>query len=48
MYSLVQPTKQGWGNNTPVKILAYKYHFLLGLIGEVVDSRAEVGRESTK
>lgn len=26
-----------------VKILAYKYHFTFGLIGEVVDSRAEIG-----
>lgn len=49
MCSLVQPTKQGWSNSTPlVKILAYKFHFLLGLLGEVVDSRAEVGRGKYK
>lgn len=36
-------------NKTPaIKILAYRYHFTPGLIGEVDDSRAKVGRESIK
>lgn len=38
----------GSNNTLIVKILAYKYHFTLGLIGEVGDSRTEVGRESLK
>lgn len=46
MYSLVSQLSRAGSNNIPlIKFLAYKYHFLLGLTGEVVDSKAEVGRK---
>lgn len=48
MHVCVCVCTSGSNNTLIVKILAYKYHFTLGFIGEVGDSRAEVGRESMK
>lgn len=48
MYSQALLSRPGSNNTLIVKILTYKYHLPVGLTGELVDSRTEVGRESRK